>query len=120
MVYKLYLKSYGFCYPHVIASRLEVLPNAFGGLRSLRVGKLDTFWTGIDHLHFSGDSVFDVQLSEVKSIYRRSSLDEDDEPWEQLLAPEAHPTKFHYEVYASMAEDLERVLDEGKRDKSCF
>ena len=114
MFYKIYLQNYQECFPHVIAGSLRVLPNPLGGLRSLEVGKIDTFWTGIDHLQFDLQqlSTFLVQLTGINSIYQRSTLDETDEPWVPIYA---HPLgKFHYGVYVSLAEELERKLEEGK------
>jgi hypothetical protein len=59
---------------------VSVPENPHGGSRNVEIAAVDMFWTGSFHVH--GSAKF--QISAVESIEIRSSLDEDDEPWQLL------------------------------------
>lgn len=106
MVYKITFNYWGF----VVASKCEVLSNPHGGLQSLKLSGLDDFWTGHVGLSFYNDSWFTIQLTNVNSVYKRSSLNEDDEQWIEYEVP--HESEFKYETYKNIAIEIEAFLKE--------
>lgn len=104
MFYKVYLRGGG----NIVASGLKVLPNGCGGVRSLRFTEVVSCWTGSTHLWIDG--AITIQISDLlTTVYSRSSLDEDNEPWHSLVEV-TPPREFEYKFWGDIANELESQL----------
>jgi hypothetical protein len=88
------------------ASGVTVLPNRFGGVRTIEVTNPDMIWTG--HFHLAGykDCKLTFQSADVMGIRSRSSLDEDDEPWEDVWEAEESWTYERSRAVENITEEL--------------
>lgn len=104
MIYKVFISGDGI----IMASRLTVLPNLAGGIRSIRLQGIDTCWTGFTHLHIQG--TIDIRISDLHhSIDTRSSLDESDEEWQTLVTIDRHGL-WTYKYWGDLANELESLV----------
>ena len=69
---------------HIIANldNVAVLPNLFGGTRQISMTRTDTVW--LANNHFDVDGPIKFQSAQVQALETRSSLDEDDEEWNEV------------------------------------
>lgn len=95
----------------IVASQIEVLQNPHDGVRSIRLSGIDICWTGTTHLHVEGSITLQV-CDIADGVYSRTSLDEDNEPWRELVTcpPISCTTAGFYKHWSDFATRLEEAL----------